>query len=159
MDLKGILSIGGYGGLFKLIKQTKNGFVVESLIDKKRMQAFATSKISTLEDIAIYTEDGEVHLKEVLKKIFEKEEGKSTISHKADAKELKSLFSEIIPDYDKERVYVSDMKKVINWYNILVDLNLIDLEEENEEETTEEVTEKETDKTEEENKKDKDSEK
>ncbi|OQY05753.1 MAG: hypothetical protein B6I20_00560 [Bacteroidetes bacterium 4572_117] len=129
MDLKGILSISGYGGLFKLIKQTKSGFVVESLIDKKRMQAFATSKISTLDDIAIYTEDGEVHLKEILKKIFEKEDGKETINHKSGSEDLKKFFIEILPDYDRERVYVSDIKKVINWYNILVGLDMVDLED------------------------------
>ena len=147
MDLKGILSIGGYGGLFKLIKQTKTGFIVESLTDQKRMQAFATSKISTLEDIAIYTEDGEVHLKDVLKKIFEKEDGKQTISHKASSEELKRFFLEVLPDYDAERVYVSDIKKVVNWYNVLVDLNMVDLEED--EETNEEELKEESEKTEE----------
>ena len=139
MDLKGILSIGGYGGLYKLIKQTKNGFIVESLTDKKRMQAFATSKISTLEDIAIYTEEGEVHLKDIFKKIFEKEDGKQTINHKVSSKELKSFFAELLPDYDRERVYVSDIKKVVNWYNVLVELDMVDLEED--EESTEESTE------------------
>jgi len=137
MDLKGILSISGYGGLFKLIKQTKSGFVVESLADKKRMQAFATSKISTLDDIAIFTEDGEEHLKDVFRKIFEKEEGKQTISHKASANELKTFFEALLPDYDKERVYVSDIKKVINWYNLLVEHGLIDLEEDETEESEE----------------------
>ncbi len=139
MDLKGILSIGGYGGLFKLIKQTKNGFIVESLTDKKRMQAFATSKISTLEDIAIYTDDSEVHLKDIFKKIFEKEDGKQTISHKASSEDLKSFFIELLPDYDRERVYVSDIKKVVNWYNVLVGLGMVDLEED--EESTEQNTE------------------
>lgn len=134
MDLKGILSISGYGGLFKLIKQTKSGFVVESLVDKKRMQAFATSKISTLDDIAIFTEDGEEHLRDVFRKIFEKEDGKQTISHKASANELKTFFEELLPDYDKERVYVSDIKKVVNWYNLLVEQDMIDLEEDKTEE-------------------------
>jgi hypothetical protein len=137
MDLKGILSISGYGGLFKLIKQTKSGFVVESLADKKRMQAFATSKISTLDDIAIFTEDGEEHLKDVFRKIFEKEDGKQTISHKVSANELKSFFEALLPNYDKERVYVSDIKKVINWYNLLVEHGLIDLEEDKTEENEE----------------------
>ncbi len=152
MDLKGILSIGGYGGLFKLIKQTKNGFVVESLIDQKRMQAFATSKISTLEDIAIYTEDGEMHLKEVFKKIFEKEDGKSTINHKVSADELKNFFVKIIPDYDKERVYVSDIKKVVSWYNLLVSLNMVDLEEEDKKEEEKETKEEKSEKKKEEEK-------
>ncbi|MEN8120641.1 MAG: DUF5606 domain-containing protein [Bacteroidota bacterium] len=148
MDLKGILSIGGYGGLFKLIKQTKNGFIVESLVDKKRMQAFATSKISTLEDIAIYTEEGEVHLKDVFKKIFEKEDGKQTINHKVSSEELKSFFIEVLPDYDSERVYVSDIKKVVNWYNMLVELNMIDLEDD-EESTDEDAVKEDSEKTEE----------
>lgn len=137
MDLKGILSVGGYGGLFKIIKQTKNGFIVESLTDKKRMQAFATSKISTLEDIAIYTDDSEVHLKDIFKKIFEKEDGKQTINHKASSEELKSFFAELLPDYDRERVYVSDIKKVVNWYNVLVELDMVDLEEDEEESSEE----------------------
>ncbi len=143
MDLKGILSIGGYSGLYKLIKQSKTGFVVESLADKKRMQAFATSKISTLEDIAIYTETGEISLKDVFKKIFEKEGGKQTISHKSKPEELKNYFAEVLPDYDRDRVYVSDIKKVVNWYNQLVDLGMIDLEEEeNEQKEETEETEK-----------------
>ena len=128
MNISKILSISGYSGLFRLIKQTKTGFVVESLKDKKRMQAFATSKISTLEDIAIYTEDGEEHLKDIFRKIYEKEDGKNTISHKASANELKKYFLEILPDYDTERVYVSDIKKVINWYNVLNEEKMIDLE-------------------------------
>ncbi|MBN1251823.1 MAG: DUF5606 domain-containing protein [Bacteroidales bacterium] len=137
MDLSGILSISGYSGLFKLIKQTKTGFVVESMHDNKRMQAFASSKISTLDDIAIYTEEGEEHLKELFRKIFKKEEGKETISHKSSDIELKTFFEEILPDYDKTRVYTSDIKKVINWYNILVAKGLIDLEEDKKEDETE----------------------
>lgn len=134
MDLTGILSISGYGGLFKLIKQTKTGFVVESLLDKKRMQAFASSKISTLEDIAIYTETGEMHLKDVLKKIFQEENEKQlSLTAKSSGEELKAFFEKVLPDYDRERVYVSDIKKVVSWYNILVDNGLIDLKEDEEE--------------------------
>ena len=130
MDLTGILSISGYGGLFKLIKQTKTGFIVESLVDKKRMQAFASSKISTLEDIAIYTETGEMHLKDVLKKIFQEEnEKKLDLTAKSSGEDLKAFFDKVLPDYDRERVYVSDIKKVVAWYNILVENGLIDLEE------------------------------
>ena len=146
MDLTGILSISGYGGLFKLIKQTKTGFIVESLIDKKRMQAFASSKISTLEDIAIYTETGEVHLKEVFKKIFQHaSEKKVELDAKSSGEELKSFFDGIMPDYDKERVYVSDIKKVVLWYNILVEQGLVDLleDESEEEESTPEKLEEE----------------
>ncbi len=129
MDLKGILAISGYGGLFKLVKQTKSAFIVESLVDGKRMQAFASSKISTLTDIAIYTEDGEVALKELLKTIFEKNnEKKLELSNKSKPQELKDFLAEMLPEYDKERVYVSDIKKIVAWYNLLLDNNLIDLE-------------------------------
>ncbi len=133
MDLKGILAISGYGGLFKLVKQTKTGFIVESLSDGKRMQAFASSKISTLTDIAIYTESGETPLKELFRTIFEKKnQQKLTLTNKSKAEDLKNFLEEVLPDYDKERVYVSDIKKIVTWYNILVDNNLIDLEKEEE---------------------------
>jgi len=135
MDLTGILSISGYSGLFKLIKQTKTGFIVESLFDQKRMQAFASSKISTLEDIAIFTETGEVHFKKVIRTIFEQENGKQlSLGGKSTNEELKAYFEKIVPDYDKEKVYVSDIKKVVLWYNLLVDKGLVDLEEDKEEE-------------------------
>ncbi|NJO89676.1 MAG: DUF5606 domain-containing protein [Chloroflexia bacterium] len=144
MDLTGILSISGYGGLFKLIKQTKTGFIVESLVDKKRMQAFASSKISTLEDIAIYTEAGEVHLKEVFKKIFQEEnEKKVDLNTKSSGNELKTFFEKVLPDYDKDKVYVSDIKKVVAWYNLLVDNNLIDLNEEEDKTGKDQTEEKE----------------
>lgn len=142
MDLKGILSISGYSGLYKLVSQAKNSIIVESLIDKTRMPAYASSKISALEDIAIYTYDEEVTLKEVFKKIFINENGKEAISHKASNDELKKYFETILPNYDKERVYVSDIKKVINWYNCLASLNLLSLEEEKKVEETAEVAEK-----------------
>jgi hypothetical protein len=130
MDLTGILSISGYGGLFKLVKQTKTGFIVESLVDQKRMQAFATSKISTLEDIAIFTETGEIHLKKVLRTIFEHENGKQlSVNVKSTNDELKAFFEKAVPDYDREKVYVSDIKKVALWYNLLVEKGLVDLVE------------------------------
>jgi hypothetical protein len=135
MDLTGILSISGYGGLYKLIKQTKTGFIVESMVDQKRMQAFASSKISTLEDIAIFTETGEIHFKKVLKTIFEQENGKPlSLNVKSSNEDLKAFFEKVIPDYDREKVYVSDIKKVVLWYNLLLEKELIDLEEDKEEE-------------------------
>ncbi len=138
MDLKGILAISGYGGLFKLVKQTKTGFIVESLSDGKRMQAFASSKISTLTDIAIYTESGETPLKELFRTIFEKKnQQKLTLTNKSKAEDLKNFLEEVLPDYDKERVYVSDMKKIVAWYNILVDNSLIDLNDDKVDETQE----------------------
>jgi hypothetical protein len=135
MDLTGILSISGHSGLFKLIKQSKVGLIVESLVDNKRMQTFASSKISTLDDIAIFTDAGEIQLKEVLRKIFTLEEGKQiNLSVKSSNEELKVYFEKVLPDYDREKVYVSDIKKVVLWYNLLVEKGLVDLEEDKKEE-------------------------
>ncbi len=144
MDLKGILAIAGQPGLFEMISQAKNSIIVESLITKKRMPAYATSKISALEDIAIYTYTEDVPLVEVFKKIFKKETGGNAIDHKASAKQLKEYLAEILPDYDKDRVYVSDIKKIMQWYNTLAELNMIDLEDAvKEEETTDETSKEE----------------
>ncbi len=128
--LKGILSVSGQSGLYKMISQAKNSIIVESLVDGKRMPAYATSRISALEDISIFTEQGDVKLVEVFKNIFEKEDGKQTISHKSSANELKSYFVQVLPDYDKDRVYVSDIKKVVVWYNLLVDKDIFKFGEE-----------------------------
>ncbi len=142
MDIKGILSISGFPGLFKLITQTKNGIIVESLIDKKRRQAFATSKISSLEDIAIYSEAEDVPLSEVFTNIFKKENGGPAIDSKASSEEMKRYFNEVFPSYDKERVYVSDIKRVLAWYNLLIEHNMLSLDEPKEEENqVEEVKE------------------
>ncbi|MFW5644967.1 MAG: DUF5606 domain-containing protein [Bacteroidota bacterium] len=133
MKLKDILAIGGKPGLYKFIAQSKNGIIVESLTDKKRIPAYASDKVSTLEDIAIFTEEDEVPLGNVFNKIYEKEEGGKTLSPKSSADEMKNYFEEILPDYDRERVYVSDIKKVLSWYNQLHDLNMLEPEDEEEE--------------------------
>ena len=115
--LKGILAISGKPGLYKMISNARNSIIVESLIDGKRMPAYATSKISSLEDISIFTEGGDVNLAEVFAKIFEQD--LQVKPGKASAKGLKSAFREALPDYDEDRVYVSDIKKVFAWYNLL----------------------------------------
>lgn len=140
MDLSKILSISGKPGLYKMLAQTKNGLVVESLMDGKRFTAFSHERVSTLEEISIYTEDEDMPLKEVLKAIYDKQEGKAAISHKSDGTELKAFFEEAVPTYDKENVYISDIKKVIGWYNKLVEHQLLDFTEE-EEKKEEEVKE------------------
>jgi len=127
--LKGILSISGKPGLFKLVSQMEKGIIVESIETKKREPAYASHKISTLEDIAIFTEDEEVLLKDVFKKIQKKTGGKEAITHKAPDKEIKKYFAEILPNYDEDRVYVSDMKKVFRWYNILSKYDMLNDEE------------------------------
>lgn len=127
--LKGILAISGQSGLFKLVAEAKNNLIVESLDTGKRMPAYSTTKISALEDIAIYTDTADVPLKEVFQKIAEKEDFKQAIDHKSSATKLKAYFAEVLPAYDQDRVYVSDIKKVIQWYNILQEKEMLDFSE------------------------------
>lgn len=119
MSLDKIISITGKPGLYDLKTQTKNGFLAESLIDGRRTNISAQHNVSLLSEIAIYTLTTEVPLYEVFIKIYDKENGKETISHKAPKIELEEFFFSILPDYDEERVYTSDIKKVVQWYNIL----------------------------------------
>lgn len=159
IQLKDILAISGKGGLFRFIAQARNGIVVESLEDQKRHVAPATARVNSLEDIAIFTVDEEVPLADIFFMIHEKSEGKETLSHKAAVEELKSQFKELVPEYDEDRVYVSDIKKVFQWYNLLHQhelLEVIDKEEETEEEQKEKATET-TEKTEEKSAKKEDS--
>lgn len=120
MDFSKIISVSGKPGLFEILSQTKTGVIVKSLLDGKRMPITATHNVSLLENIAIYTYSEEIPLAQVFKNIADKEDGKEAISHKESANTLTSYFSEVLPDYDDERVYTSNIKKVIQWYNILV---------------------------------------
>jgi hypothetical protein len=128
--LKGILAISGQPGLYKMISEGKNSVIVESLLTGKKSTAYASAKMSTLEDIAIYTINEDVSLKEVFKKIAEKENGGTAVNVKASNDELKDYFETILPQFDKDRVYVSDIKKVINWYNLLQEKGLLNFKEE-----------------------------
>jgi hypothetical protein len=139
--LKGILAVSGQPGLYKLIAEAKNRIIVESLITGKRMPVSNTAKISSLEDIAVFTQTGELPLKDILKKISEHENGERAIDSKSTDSEIRNYFEELIPDYDKERVYVSDLKKVILWYNILQEKGLLDFSEEAEVESSPEPPE------------------
>lgn len=125
--LKGILAISGQPGLSKLIAEAKNSIIVESLLTGKRMPVYSTSKVSALSDIAIFTESGEVNLQEVLKSIDERE-GHQPVEVKES--DIKAYFEQVLPDYDRNRVYVSDMKKVIQWYNILLKHDLLNFDAE-----------------------------
>ncbi len=127
--MKEILSISGYSGLTKLISSTKNGIIVEDIETKKRMPVYSTSKVSSLHDIAIFKDDGEeVSLVEVLKNIRDKEKSNVAIDpKKADNEALKTYFAEVLPNYDRERVYVSHIKKVLTWYNQLQRCNMLDV--------------------------------
>ncbi len=121
MSLKKIISINGKPGLYKIIAQSKGGIIVESLMDKKRFPVTSVHHVSTLNDIAIYTYEEEVPLKDVFVSMYTKEEGKTAINHKESSKVLNKYFLEVLPDYDEERVYASNIKKVIQWYNLLID--------------------------------------
>ncbi len=132
MELKDILSISGKGGLFKMIAQGKSNIIVESLTDKKRFPVYASDRVSSLEEISIYTNDEDLPLHDALKLIFEETNGEKAISHKSSNNELKEFFEKAIPDYDKDQVYVSDMKKIINWYNQLHDIGILEFKEEDE---------------------------
>ncbi|NVN94801.1 MAG: DUF5606 domain-containing protein [Bacteroidetes bacterium] len=132
MDLSKILAITGKPGLYLVISQTKSGALVESIIDKKRIPVFATEKLSSLNDISIFTTDEDLPLKTVLKAIFDKENGGKCIDHKSDNNALKKYMEEVVPNFDKDRVYVSDIKKLFSWYNLLQQENLLDFSEESE---------------------------
>lgn len=120
MDFSKIIAVSGKPGLYLTISQTKSGFIVESLIDKKRFPITTSSNVSLLENIAIYTYEEEIPLLTVFKSIYDKEKGKKALSHKESNHQLVAYFSEVLPDYDADRVYASNIKKVIQWYNILV---------------------------------------
>jgi hypothetical protein len=141
MVLKDILAISGEGGLFRFIAQGKNSIIVEHLETGKRLAAHGTAKVSALDDISIFTDGEDMQLSAVYDRIWEKENGEAAVDHKVSGDQLKEYFAGIVPEYDRDRVYVSDIKKLISWYNILHKLNLLTQEEEPETTTEEEETE------------------
>ena len=142
MNIKGIISVSGQPGLYKIVTQTKFGLVVESLADGRRMPTYASQRISALEDISIYTSEEDMPLGDVFTRIKDKESGGPAPDSKADPEKLKEYFATVMPEYDRDRVYVSDIKKVIGWYNILQEKDLLNVPEEEAapEETAEEKT-------------------
>lgn len=120
MNLEKIIAISGKPGLYKLISQSKKGVIVESLQDKKRFPISNVQSISSLNDIAIYTYGEEVPLREVFFKIYEKENGEKSLSPKSEKKLLLDYFREVLPEYDEDRVYPSNFKKILQWYNLLI---------------------------------------
>lgn len=129
MDLSGIISISGMSGLYKVVAQSKNGIIVESLVDKKRLPAYSSYKISGLEDISVFTTSEDLPLAEVFKKIYEKENGAQAPELKKED-ELKKYFGSVLPEFDQDRVYTSDIKKIISWYNLLQKNGLLEKKEE-----------------------------
>lgn len=137
MEIKDILAISGQPGLFKFVAQSRNGVIVESLLDGRRFNAPATARVSALSEISMYTEGDDIALSEVFTKMFEYTGGKEGISHKESNDRLKEFFGAVLPEYDKERVHASDIKKAISWFNILVGAGMTDFTVK-EEEVTEE---------------------
>ena len=120
MEFNKIIAVTGKPGLFQVISQSKSAVIVSTLTDDKRIAISATQNVSLLENIAIYTYEEDIPLLKVFKAMFEKTACKEAISHKESGKKLEAFFAEVLPDYDAERVYTSNIKKVIQWFNLLV---------------------------------------
>jgi len=127
MNIEGIINVSGKSGLHKIVSQGKNSIIVESLTDGKRMPVYSHTSANSLEEIGIYTYEDTIPLVDVFTNIAKKEDCKVCISHKSSKTELESYFREIIEDYDEDRVYISDIKKVFQWYNALHSSGLVEL--------------------------------
>ena len=138
MNLDKVLSISGKPGLYELISRSKGGFIVKSMDTGKKTAVSMRHNINVLGEIAIYTYDDEIPLYKVFRNIAEKESNGKTIDPKSSSNELKSYFQEVLPEYDEERVYVSNIKKILQWYNSLVDLGISEFEAEKAQEREEE---------------------
>lgn len=145
MDLKSIISITGKPGLHKVISQTKNGIIAESIVEAKRFPVYASEKVSAIEDISIYTTSEDVPLTEVYEKLLKKTEGKAAIDHNSKPEELRKYLKEVV-DFDEERVYNSDLKKMFQWFNILVKAGLLKVEAKKAKKTTAKDEDKSADK-------------
>lgn len=133
MKLSEILSISGKPGLFTVVSQTANGLIAEGVVDKKRIPVFASHQVSILDDISLYTEEDTLPMTDVLKRLYEHEDGKASIDHKSSKTDLESKMESVFPEYDKDRVYQSDLKKLFQWYNLIIAHDLwtpADIEEE-----------------------------
>ena len=128
MSIEKILAISGKPGLYALKVQTRTGFLAESLIDGKKITVGLRSNVSLLSEISVYTYDGEVRLSEVFNAIATKEDNGPAISHKEDNAKLTEYFREVLPDFDEDSVYASDIKKILNWYNMLQANDLVSKE-------------------------------
>jgi hypothetical protein len=136
--LKEILAVSGKPGLYRLVSKGNNLLVIESLSDKKRIPAYTRDKVISLGDVSIFTDDGDVSISEVLTKIKEKEEGKkiSIDLSKAETDELRAYLAEVLPNFDRERVYPTDIKKLLKWYDLLIDEGITDFSKKDEEEAS-----------------------
>lgn len=130
MDLSKIMSISGKPGLYKMVSQSKSGLVVESLIDGKKIPVFASDRVSSLQEISMFAKDADVPLKDVLLKVHSFTGGQPTIDPKSDTKTLTQFMDQVMPEWDRDRIYASDIKKLLSWYNLLLLHNLVDADEE-----------------------------
>lgn len=142
MVLKDIIAISGEPGLFKFLAQGKNAIIIEHIETGKRSSAFSSAKVNSLEDISVFTDSEELPLGKVFDRIFEKESGGQAIDTKSDPEKLKSYFQEVVPEYSREKVYLSDIRKIISWYNILQKKSML-VKEESEKEAEAEKTDNE----------------
>ena len=138
MKLDKVMSISGKPGLYELKAQTRGGFVAESMLDGKKISVNLRHNVSLLSEIAIYTYTEEVPLRDVFQKMKEKEDGGEAINHKESKAKLEDYFNEVLPDYDEDRVYSSDIKKIIQWYNLLISKGYGDFSKADEEPSGEE---------------------
>ncbi|MCF0172330.1 MAG: DUF5606 domain-containing protein [Bacteroidales bacterium] len=129
-DLKKVLAISGEPGLFEYLAQGKNGFIVESMVSGRRLLVSASSKVTSLSDVSIYTETDEVTLRSVLEAIRDNLSSAPAMSSKSDPAQIKAFFAQVLPDYDRDRFYVSHMKKVLDWYNVLQVKGALEFEDE-----------------------------
>jgi len=128
MSIKKILSVSGKPGLYELKIQTRTGFVAESLLDGKKITVGMRANVSLLSEIAVYTYTEEIRLAQVLIAIATKENDGPALSHKEDDAKLKAYFREVLPEFDEDRVYTSDIKKILNWYNLLQPKGFVSVE-------------------------------
>lgn len=139
MTLEKIISVGGKPGLYEVLTQTRTGVLAASLMDGKRITVSARENVSLLSEIAIYTLTEEMPLGEVFQKIFDHLSGASALSHKSSKDELEAFFFDVLPEYDEDRVYASDIKKVVQWYNLLIGKGVTDFSTQDESETNSEA--------------------
>jgi len=142
MTLSEILSISGKPGLFTIISQTNNGLIVESVQDKKRIPVFSSHQVSVLEDISLYTKEDTLPMVDVMTRLFEHEKGEKSIDSKASKEKLEEKMETVFPEYDKDRVYHSDLKKLFKWYNLIIEYKLWNPEDEKEDEGGEKKADK-----------------
>ncbi len=126
MELKEILAVSGYPGLYKYVAQSTRGIIVEGLADGKRMNVPSNARVSSMTDISVFTESEDRPLADIFTAFYEKTGGQPTVGHKDDPKKVEAAFAEVVPDYDPDKVHLSDMKKIVQWYNALLAAGMTD---------------------------------